>query len=176
MTTPVIVRRGLGLVPEGRRIFTRLSVRENLQLAMSARLGDVDRGAEVARALSIFPDLRPLIGAPAGRLSGGEQQQLAIARCLVSAPRLLLLDEPSLGLAPLVVTKIFALIRRLSDDGVPILLVDQNARVVAKLADRVYVMRAGRIVDELTGKGRSNERRLFRGYFGMPHDATVGAP
>jgi branched-chain amino acid transport system ATP-binding protein len=138
-----IVRRGLALVPEGRHIFSSLTVAENL------RLGAVTRGkptpGELDEVLDRFDVLRRLNDAPAGNLSGGEQQQLAIARALLSKPRLLLLDEPSLGLAPLVVDRVFEVLAELRDQGVTVLLVEQNASRAVELADRSYVLRSGSV-------------------------------
>jgi len=136
-----IVRRGLALVPEGRHIFSSLSVGENLRLGAIFRRGSID--AELQEALDRFPILRKLYDSPAATLSGGEQQQLAIARALLSKPRLLLLDEPSLGLAPLVVDQVFDVLAELREQGVTVLLVEQNAARAVALADRTYVLRNG---------------------------------
>ena len=145
-----IVRRGIAQVPEGRRIFPRMSVLENLQLG--ATTADPARFAEdLSRVASLFPILDQRRMQRAGTLSGGEQQMLAIGRALMSRPRLLLLDEPSLGLAPLVVKQIFAVLGEINRAGTTILLVEQNAYHALKLAHRAYVMQQGRIV--LTGTG-----------------------
>ncbi len=141
-----LVRRGVALVPEGRGVFARLSVAENLQLGAYTR----DDRAGVRRDLDYIYDLFPRLaerrGQQAGTLSGGEQQMLAIGRALMSRPRLLLLDEPSMGLAPLLVQKIFETIRRISAEGVTILLVEQNAKLALEVSHRGYVMESGRIV------------------------------
>ena len=138
-----ILRRGVALVPEGRRIFARLSVAENLKIGAMARR---DRGA-VARdlrgLLERFPVLAANLEKSGAQLSGGEQQQLAIARALMSAPRLLLLDEPTLGLAPLMVDRVFEILEQLHRDGITILLVEQNAARTIEAADRTYVLRTG---------------------------------
>jgi branched-chain amino acid transport system ATP-binding protein len=144
-----IVRFGLALVPEGRHIFNTLTVRENLQLGATARKDRAEVRRDLGKLLERFPVLERYYDSPAGRLSGGEQQQLAIARALLSRPRLLLLDEPSLGLAPVVIDLVFDALAQLRDDGVTILLVEQNAARTVELADRSYVLRTGQVV--LTG-------------------------
>jgi branched-chain amino acid transport system ATP-binding protein len=140
-----IVRQGLALVPEGRQIFQTLTVAENLQLGTTPRGGDVDLAAERQRVFELFPILKEYLHQTAGRLSGGEQQQLAIARALLSQPKLLLLDEPSLGLAPLVIDVVFDTLATLRDAGVTVLLVEQNAARTVGLADRTYVLRNGAV-------------------------------
>jgi branched-chain amino acid transport system ATP-binding protein len=143
-----IARKGLALIPEGRHIFGTLSVADNLALGATVRR---DRDAvEASReaVLDRFPVLRRLYGRPAGKLSGGEQQQLAIARALLASPRLLLLDEPSLGLAPQAVDLVFETIAGLRDEGVTVLLVEQNAARAVALADRTYVLRNGLVAAE----------------------------
>jgi branched-chain amino acid transport system ATP-binding protein len=144
-----IARRGIQLVPEGRRIFATLTVGENLRLGATGRKNREEVADDLERVFLRFPILREYVDTPAGKLSGGEQQQLAIARALLARPRLLLLDEPSLGLAPLVVDLVFEALEQLRVDGVTILLVEQNAARAIELADRSYVMRTGRL--ELAG-------------------------
>jgi branched-chain amino acid transport system ATP-binding protein len=151
LPTHEIARLKLAQSPEGRRIFSRMTVLENLQMgATVAEGGDFD--ADLARVLDLFPRLKQRLNQRGGTLSGGEQQMLAIGRALMARPRLLLLDEPSLGLAPLIVRQIFDAIRRLNhDDGLTVFLVEQNAYHALKLAHRAYVMVNGRIT--LTGSG-----------------------
>jgi branched-chain amino acid transport system ATP-binding protein len=139
------MRRGLALVPEGRGIFARLTVAENLGLGAYARR-DAGVAADLARVYELFPQLAGRRRQLAGTLSGGEQQMLAIGRALMGRPRLLLLDEPSMGLAPILVQKIFDIIRRIVAEGVTLLLVEQNARLALEAATRGYVMESGRIV------------------------------
>jgi branched-chain amino acid transport system ATP-binding protein len=140
------VRRGVALVPEGRGIFGRLTVLDNLQLGAYARTDASSVVQDLAYVLELFPRLEERKRQVAGTLSGGEQQMLAIGRALMSRPRLLLLDEPSMGLAPIMVQKIFGIIRRIAADGVTILLVEQNARLALEVSQRGYVMESGRIV------------------------------
>ena len=154
--TEQIVRMGIALTPEGRRILTQLTVRENLTLAAAGRRRRGDVQADLETILDRFPIVRERLDSPAGTLSGGQAQQLAIARSLMSAPQLLLLDEPTLGLAPLIVDLIFDTIAELRNNGLTVLVVEQNAMRALEIADRAYVMRTGSIVaagtsDELGG-------------------------
>ena len=141
-----LVSRGLAQVPEGRRVFPRMSVLENLQLGAYTRTDGAEIAAGVERAFTLFPILAERRGQAAGTLSGGEQQMLAIGRALMSRPRLLLMDEPSMGVAPLVVKLIFDTIRALNREGMTILLVEQNARQALGIATRGYVLETGQIV------------------------------
>jgi branched-chain amino acid transport system ATP-binding protein len=138
-----ILRAGVSLVPEGRRIFGRLTVGENLRIGTTTRKDHKRAGEDVKRLLERFPVLERDWGKSGAKLSGGEQQQLAIARALLSSPKLLLLDEPTLGLAPLMVDRVFEILDGLRKDGVTILLVEQNAARTIEIADRTYVMRSG---------------------------------
>jgi branched-chain amino acid transport system ATP-binding protein len=163
-----VVARGIALVPEGRLIFPRLSVLENLQVGAYSRR---DRGgvpATLERMLEMFPVLSERSRQVAGTLSGGEQQQLAIARGMMSEPRLLLLDEPSLGLAPIVVDRVFALVAELREAGTTILLVEQNVHRALEVADHAAVLAVGQVVLSGTAEElRATEARLERAYLGI---------
>jgi len=148
LTPDAIVRRGIGHAPEGRRVFARMTVRENLELGAYTRSSRAEFAEDYDRVLAIFPRLQERIGQKSGTLSGGEQQMLAIARALMSRPRLLMLDEPSLGLSPLLVQTIFGVIRDINARGTTVLLVEQNARQALGIATRGYVLEVGKIVYE----------------------------
>ena len=145
-----IVRRGITLVPEGRRIFPDLTVLENLKVGAYLRNDDID--GDIQWVYDLFPRLKERSWQAGGTLSGGEQQMLAVARALMSKPKLIIMDEPSLGLAPLVVKGIFDIIRQINDQGVTVLLIEQNANMALKIADYAYVLETGLI--GLTGTGR----------------------
>jgi len=157
-----IVKRGISQSPEGRRIFPRLTVRENLEMG-AFQTGKLD---ELERMFTFFPILRDRQTQLGGTLSGGEQQMLAIARALMARPKLLLLDEPSLGLAPLIVIKIFDIIREINQAGTAILLVEQNANMALHIAQRGYVLETGRIVLEDTAANLVNNDQVKRSYLG----------
>jgi len=161
-----IVRLGIGHAPEGRRIFPRLSVRENLELGGFARTDRAEVRRDIDMVCELFPVLGSRLGQFGGTLSGGEQQMLALGRALVGRPRLLLLDEPSLGLAPLVVAKIFEVIAGLSARGIAVVLVEQNARAALKLASRGYVLETGRITLSGAGRDLAGDRRVRDAYLG----------
>ncbi len=145
----VLIRKGLALVPEGRGVFSRLSVEDNLLMGAYSRNDDAAIKQELAQVYEIFARLLERKDQLAGTLSGGEQQMLAIGRALLGKPKLLLLDEPSMGLSPIMVQKIFATVRRIADQGVTILLVEQNAKLALEISSRAYVMESGSIT--LTG-------------------------
>jgi branched-chain amino acid transport system ATP-binding protein len=142
-----IVRHGVAFVPEGRRVFPRMSVADNLRVGAASR-GSIDIDPDRRHVLELFPQLRSRLKQPAGTLSGGEQQMLAVGRALMSRPRLILMDEPSLGLAPMVVDEIFELIGQLREEGITILVVEQNVHRALEVADRAYVLRNGEIEQE----------------------------
>jgi branched-chain amino acid transport system ATP-binding protein len=160
-----IVEAGLVQVPEGRRVFPNLSVRENLELG-SYRRGRAARAQNIDRVLSIFPRLGERLAQSAGTLSGGEQQMLAIGRGLMSEPKLLILDEPSLGLSPLLVEEMFALIGRLNQDGLAILLVEQNVVQSLAVAHRAYVLENGRIALSGRADDLAQDPELRKSYLG----------
>ena len=161
-----IVKRGLIHVPEGRRIFPNLSVRENLDLGSYARAANL-RACNRGRVFEIFPRLAERRGQLAGTLSGGEQQMLAIGRGLMAEPKLIILDEPSLGLSPLLVEELFALIRRIHGDGVSVLLVEQNVVQSLEVADRAYILAEGLFVMSGKADDIGADPALKRTYLGM---------
>jgi branched-chain amino acid transport system ATP-binding protein len=168
MAPDAVLRRGVSLVPESRRIFKRLSVAENLQIGTSGRRDRAKAKEDIKEMLERFPVLERYYAAPGANLSGGEQQQLAIARALLSRPRLLLLDEPTLGLAPIIVDQVFDLLQALKDEGSTILLVEQNAARTVDVADRVYIMRTGgRIEFEGSGEQLADRGGLEAAYMGL---------
>jgi branched-chain amino acid transport system ATP-binding protein len=166
--TEDIVRLGIGHGPDGRGTFTALTVAENLTLGAYTRRDRAAVAADMERVFGYFPRLKERIGQQAGTLSGGEQQMLAIARALMLKPRLLLLDEPSFGLAPLVVQEIFRILRRINEqDGVSMLVVEQNANLALDLASDVYLLETGRVVmngSPALVRGNEQVRRAYLGY------------
>lgn len=161
-----IVERGIAMVPEGRRIFPNLTVMENLLLGAYTRLDHQELKRDLEWVFSLFPRLRERTWQKGGTLSGGEQQMLAVARALMSRPKLLMMDEPSLGLAPLLVREIFEIIRELHKGGVTILLIEQNARAALEIAHYAYVLETGRVVLEGEGKRLLEDERVRKAYLG----------
>lgn len=169
LPTPKIMKRGLSLSPEGRRIFPRMTVFENLQMGAELQ-GNIDFKVELERVCGYFPRLRERLQQRGGTLSGGEQQMLAIARALMSRPKLLLLDEPSLGLAPLIVKQIFTVLRELNEkEGLTIFLVEQNAYHALRLAHRGYVMVNGKITMSGTGQELLHSPEIRAAYLEAGH-------
>ena len=160
-----IVSKGLALVPEGRRVFLQMTVQENLEMGAYTQ-GGKSMDADLERVYEQFPRLKERFKQVAGTLSGGEQQMLAMGRALMSRPKLLMLDEPSMGLAPLLVEQIFDIIRQLHADGTTILLVEQNAQAALAVADRGYVLETGRVVTEGTGAELLESDTIRKAYLG----------
>jgi branched-chain amino acid transport system ATP-binding protein len=160
-------RQGLILVPEGRRVFANLSVHENLVLGGYFRPMDDAFDADLERVCQMFPRLAERRGQKAGTLSGGEQQMLALGRALMGRPRLLMMDEPSLGLAPLLVAEVFKIIELIRDQGVTVLLIEQNAAAALAIADRGYVLEVGKVVLSGTGRELACDERVKQAYLGL---------
>ena len=161
-----IVECGVALVPEGRRLFARMTVRENLELGAFTQRAQKERREQMDRVYTIFPRLREREQQPAGLLSGGEQQMLALGRALMGLPRLLLLDEPSLGLAPRVVESIFFILGELHRDGMSLLIVEQSVHAVLALAQRAYILEGGKIVGEGDGQSLLKDDHVRAAYLG----------
>ena len=167
MDTQQVVERGLIMVPEGRRVFPNLTVEENLRIGAYLVRDQAKVKQSMEYAYTCFPRLKERHWQPAGTLSGGEQQMLAVGRALMAGPKLLMMDEPSLGLAPLVVRDIFAIIRQLSLEGITILLIEQNANAALRAADRGYVMETGRIILSGTGEDLLSNQAVRDAYLGQ---------
>ena len=157
---------GIAIVPEGRRLFSGMSVRENLELGSYLPAAKRERRASLDAAVRLFPALQEKLDSPAGELSGGQQQMVAIARALMARPRLLLLDEPSLGLSPLIVQAMFKAIQEVNAGGMSVLLVEQNVAEALAIADRAYLLEEGRIVSEGTPDAVFADPALRRAYLG----------
>ena len=166
LSSSEVVRRGLIHVPEGRRIFPNLNVRENLELGSLVR-GKERRSQNIERVVGIFPRLKERFDQQAGTLSGGEQQMLAIGRGLMSEPRLLIMDEPSLGLSPLLVEQMFELIQRINQEGMPILLMEQNAVQTLAIAHRGYIIENGRVAMQGVASELARDPELRKNYLGL---------
>jgi len=160
------VERGLAMVPEGRGIFSRLTVEENLLMGAYYRNDKIEIQSDLARVYSLFPRLKERYKQLAGTLSGGEQQMVAMGRAMLSRPKLLLLDEPSMGLAPLIVQKIFEIIRQIASEGVTMLLVEQNAKLALKTASRGYVMESGSITYADSAEALLANEKVQHAYLG----------
>ncbi|WP_290701167.1 ATP-binding cassette domain-containing protein [Amphritea sp.] len=165
LNTPDIMRKGLAIVPEGRRVFSGMTVEENLFMGSYFRSKE-EAQKTVKHVLELFPRLEERYKQRAGTMSGGEQQMLAIGRAMMSKPRLLLLDEPSLGLAPIIIQQIFDIIQKLRDEGVTIFLVEQNANQALRIADRGYVLENGRVIKTDTGANLLTDESVRQAYLG----------
>ncbi|AJW45966.1 MULTISPECIES: ABC transporter ATP-binding protein [Ralstonia] len=161
-----LLKQGLAMVPEGRGVFARMTITENLQMGAFTRSDDAQIKADIDRMFGIFPRLKERANQLAGTMSGGEQQMLAMARALMSQPKLLLLDEPSMGLSPIMVEKIFEVVRDISAQGVTVLLVEQNARLALQAAHRGYVMDSGLITMSGDAKQMLDDPKVRAAYLG----------
>ena len=164
LTPDRIVSKGITLVPEGRRVFPDMTVLENLKIGAYLRRDDLDE--DLKWVYELFPRLKERSWQAAGTLSGGEQQMLAVGRALMSRPKIMMMDEPSLGLAPIVVREIFDIIKEINRQGVTILLVEQNANMALKIADRGYVLETGRVTMAGTGEELLNNEDVKKAYLG----------
>lgn len=167
LSTTQIVEAGIGLVPEGRRIFTRMSVEENLRLGAFVRTDQKAVAEDLDRVYRLFPRLAERRGQKGGTLSGGEQQMLAIGRALMCRPSLLCLDEPSMGLSPILIEVVFEAIQGIRQEGTTILMVEQNAEMALELADRAYVLQSGQIVLHDTAENLLSNDLMRRAYLGV---------
>ena len=164
-----IVSEGIGMVPEGRRVFPNLTVLENLKIGAYLRKDDVT--PDIEHVYQLFPRLKERSWQPAGTLSGGEQQMLAVGRAMMMRPKLLMMDEPSLGLAPLVIRDIFRIIQTLHEEGITILLVEQNANAALRIADSAYVLETGNITMHGTGRDLLDDPQVKEAYLGKKRAA-----
>ena len=169
-TPDFIVSKGVTLVPEGRRVFPNLTVLENLKIGAYLRKDKKAIQKDIEHVYELFPRLSERSWQLAGTLSGGEQQMLAVGRALMSSPRLIMMDEPSLGLAPLVVQDIFSIIRQINSEGITVLLIEQNANMALKIADKAYVMETGRITMEGTGEELLSNETIKEAYLGKARE------
>ena len=173
METQKIIGLGIAMVPEGRRVFPDLTVLENLRIGAWLRRDEAEIKDSIDYVYTMFPRLKERSWQPAGTLSGGEQQMLAVGRALMAKPTLMMMDEPSLGLAPLVVQDIFAIIRRISQEGITVLLIEQNANAALRAADYGYVLATGLITTQGTGAELLNDQSVRDAYLGHTRKKTA---
>ncbi|HUG88516.1 MAG TPA: ABC transporter ATP-binding protein [Actinomycetota bacterium] len=164
--TQKIVAQGVTMVPEGRRLFGKMSVRENLEIGTQLREDDEGMRRDMERVLELFPRLRERLDQKAGTLSGGEQQMCAIGRALMAGPKVLLMDEPSMGLAPILVEQVFEVVQEINKQGTTIFLVEQNANMALSVADRGYVLQTGEVVMSDTAKALRENPKTREAYLG----------
>ncbi|GAA0077903.1 ABC transporter ATP-binding protein [Clostridium sp. CTA-5] len=166
ISTEQMVKKGIALVPEGRRVFADLTVLENLKIGAYSRNDHNGIEEDLEKMYELFPRLKERTWQAAGTLSGGEQQMLAIGRALMSRPKLIMMDEPSLGLAPIIVKELFEIIKRINKEGMTVLLIEQNANAALKIADIGYIMETGRIILKGTGKELLHNEEIKKAYLG----------
>lgn len=166
ISTEQMVKKGIALVPEGRRVFADLTVLENLKIGAYSRNDHHGIEEDLEKMYELFPRLKERTWQAAGTLSGGEQQMLAIGRALMSRPKLIMMDEPSLGLAPIIVKELFEIIKRINKEGMTVLLIEQNANAALKIADIGYIMETGRIILKGTGKELLHNEEIKKAYLG----------
>jgi branched-chain amino acid transport system ATP-binding protein len=166
LNTELMVKKGIALVPEGRKVFADLTVLENLKIGAYTRKDTAGIAEDLEKVYSLFPRLKERTWQAAGTLSGGEQQMLAIGRALMSRPKLIMMDEPSLGLAPIVVKELFGIIKKINEEGMTVLLIEQNANAALKIADLGYIMETGKITLSGSGKELLSNDEIKKAYLG----------
>ena len=166
LNTELMVKKGIALVPEGRKVFADLTVLENLKIGAYTRKDHSGIAEDLEKVYSLFPRLKERTWQAAGTLSGGEQQMLAIGRALMSRPKLIMMDEPSLGLAPIIVKELFGIIKKINEEGMTVLLIEQNANAALKIAHIGYIMETGKITLTGSGKDLLNNEEIKKAYLG----------
>lgn len=166
LNTELMVKKGIALVPEGRKVFSDLTVLENLKIGAYSRTDKAGIAEDLEKVYSLFPRLKERTWQAAGTLSGGEQQMLAIGRALMSRPKLIMMDEPSLGLAPIIVKELFGIIKKINEEGMTVLLIEQNANAALKIADLGYIMETGKITLSGSGQELLSNDEIKKAYLG----------